>query len=154
MQMTWHNMMHLMHSIASKERRRNYSTDKLRSSRELRCSEQETGDPKKGKRCCTTYGRSGQHHNIEWCNNIVDQGASNNIRGSQDIINWNMHAYHDGLRGIIIIHVKWVHLKHIWQQHVKMVHCIYGKQGCKRKKRKCNWCIMWGVKCKSAPPLH
>ena len=32
-------MMHLMHSITSKERRRNYSTGKLRSSRELWCSE-------------------------------------------------------------------------------------------------------------------
>ena len=38
-----------------------------------------------GKWCCITYGTNGQHHNIEWCNNIVDHGVNNNSYGTQDI---------------------------------------------------------------------
>ena len=133
--MTWHKY-DAPNAIYCKQRKKKETTLPAsygyRENYGARSKRQE--NQKKGKWCCTTYGTSGQHHNIEWCNKIVDHGVSNNIRGSQDTtIKRTMHLYHDDLEGNVIIHVKWVHLKHIWHNMSRWSICMYGKLGCKRK---------------------
>ena len=151
--MTWHIMMHLMQSIASKERRKKLlyrQATVIERTTVLGTSDKCTNE--EGKWCCITYGTSGQHHNIEWCNNIVDQGVIHNSYETQDItIKRTMHVSHDDVEGIIIIHVKWVHLKHIWHNMSRWSICMYGKQGCKRKERDAPCATYEGYMCKKAP---
>ena len=77
-------MMLLMQFIAGKERRGNYSTGKLRLSRELRCSEEVISVPtRKGNDVVSLMEQVGNITIIEWCNNIVVQGVINNSSETQ-----------------------------------------------------------------------